>query len=343
MEAVELLDLMLQGLAPGVTEAWDLQPNPEDPDFYEELFAIAQSLKWAVKDRIDTLRTERNPAAAAEKLQDYELALGLQFTTTAQYGSTAQRQGQIVGRFRETGGLTKFSLQTVMQAYLKYADPSQIQIIEPDRAALFGAHLYTFPAPFAPPASVKVTVADDSWVSDMGAQLFISMTVAGSGSSGIVQLRGPDGFIREWAVNDYRSLGIPSGGNTVFALWLCAPEFGPKLNAAGTAFDRHKIKGDWTLTVKNMDTVDLAGLFVEGVGRNSAGQDGLGAALFEWGVLAESAKLGAGADLLGAAAAIERMNHAHLRGVLLLDGALVTSIAAIPDDPNAIPDASIPG
>ena len=140
MEAVELLDLMLQGLAPGVTEAWDLQPNPEDPDYYEELFAIAQSLKWAVKDRIDTLRTERNPAAAAEKLQDYELALGLQFTTTAQYGSTAQRQGQIVGRFRETGGITKFSLQTVMRAYLKYADPSQIQIIEPDRAALFGAH-----------------------------------------------------------------------------------------------------------------------------------------------------------------------------------------------------------
>ena len=63
-----MLDFMFQGLAPGIADSWDLQPNPSDPDFYEELLAIAQSLKFAVKDRIDQLRTERNPATAIEKL-----------------------------------------------------------------------------------------------------------------------------------------------------------------------------------------------------------------------------------------------------------------------------------
>src|SRR4051794_12399517 len=104
--------MMLQGLAPGIADAWDLQPSPADPDFYEELYAVAQAVKFAVKDRIDQLRTERNPAAAVEKLEDYELALGLLYTNAAQFGTVAQRQGQITGRFRESGGLTKFSLQT---------------------------------------------------------------------------------------------------------------------------------------------------------------------------------------------------------------------------------------
>lgn len=345
MDVLEILDFMTQGLAPGVLDSWDFAPNPEDPDLYEEWYVLAQAVKWAVKDRIDALRIERNPATAVEKLQDYELALGLQFTNAAQFGSIAQRQAQVVGRFREFGGLTKFSLQTVMQAYLKYADPSQIQVIEPDRAALKAAHTYSFPAPFSasPTGSASVSVPDDSFVSDMGAQLRINMQVAGSGAAGIVQLRGPDGYVREWRLIDYLPLGVVVGGNTVFDIVLYAPDFGPQLNADGTGYDRRKIAGTWTVTVKNMDTVNSASVFVEGVGRNGAGQDGLGAALFEWGVLAETAKLGAGADLLGAAAAIQRMDHCHLSGHLLLDGKLVSSLAMIPDDPNAIPDEGIPG
>lgn len=345
MDTLEILDFMVQGLAPGVLDSWDFQPNPQDPDLYEEWYALAQAVKWAVKDRIDALRVERNPATAVEKLQDFELALGLQFTPAAQFGTIPQRQGQVVGRFREFGGLTRQSIQTVMQAYLKYADPSQIQVIEPARAALKAAHTYAFTAPFAavPVGTSQVDVPDDSFVSDMGAQLYINMQVAGSGSSGIVELRGPDGFVHSWNLIDYLPLGVVVGPNTVFDLVLYAQDFAPKLNATATGYDRRAIKGTWTLTVKNMDTVNSASVFVEGVGRNAAGQDGLGAALFEWGVLAETAKLGAGADLLGAAAAVHRMDHCHLSGHLLLDGKLVSSLAMIPDDPNAIPDMGIPG
>lgn len=343
MDAKELLDFMLQGLAPGIADSWDLQPNPADPDFYEELYAVAQSLKFAVKDRIDALRTERNPAAAIEKLQDYELALGLLQTRTAQFGTVSQRQGQVVGRFREFGGLSKAAIQTVMQAYLKYASPADILVIEADRPATKAIHTYAFPAPYSPPAVVSVTVPDDSYVSDGGAQLRINAQVAGAGTSGIIELTGPDGFKHRWDLFDYRSLGVVVGPNTVFDLELRAQDFAPRLADDGYTWVRRKIAGTWTLKVQNLNLVNSAGLFVEGVGRNAAGQDGRGAALFEWGVLAETAKLGAGADLIGAAEAVRRMDHCHLNGHLLLDGRDITSLAAIPDDPNAIPDMCIPG
>lgn len=345
MDAKELLDFMLQGLAPGIADSWDLQPNPADPDFYEELYAVAQSLKFAVKDRIDQLKTERNPAAAVEKLQDYELALGLLQTRTAQFGTIAQRQGQVVGRFRESGGLTKFSIQTVMQAYLRYASPADILVIEADRPATKAVHTYAFPAPLVLTGTTNLTinVPDDSYVSDGGAQLRINVEVAGSGTAGIIELAGPDGFRHRWDVFDYRSLGVVVGMNTVFDLELRAQDFAPQLADDGYTWVRRKINGTWTLTLKFLDKLNSAGLFVEGVGRNAAGQDGRGAALFTWGVLAETAKLGAGADLLGAAEAVRRMDHCHLNGHLLLDGHDITSLAAIPDDPNAIPDECIPG
>lgn len=345
MDAKELLDFMLQGLAPGIADSWDLQPNPADPDFYEELYAVAQSLKFAVKDRIDALRTERNPATAIEKLPDYELALGLLQTRTAQFGTVSQRQGQVVGRFREFGGLSKAAIQTVMQAYLKYASPADILVIEADRPATRAIHTYAFPAPLGLTAVVNLflDVPDDSYVSDGGAQLRINVEAAGGGASGIIELTGPDGFKHRWDIFDYRSLGVVVGMNTVFDLELRARDFAPQLADDGYTWVRRKIAGRWVLTLKNLDKLNSAGLFVEGVGRNAAGQDGRGAALFEWGVLAETAKLGAGADLLGAAEAVRRMDHCHLNGHLLLDGHDITSLAAIPDDPNAIPDMCIPG
>lgn len=340
MDALELLNFMTQGLAPGILEnCWDFSPNPLDPDFYEEWLAIAQSFKWAVNDRIEALRRERNPASAVEKLEDFEVTLGLHFTNTAQFGTDAQRQLQIVGRFRESLPLTTFGIHRNLEPYLKYGDPTQIVVIEPDRVALTTAHTYAFPSgvPIGPGGViVTANVTDDSFVSDMGAQLFINIEVAGSGSSGLIELQGPDGYIVGWAVDDYRSLGVVVGPVTVFNLVLYAPQFAPFLNADRVTYNRRQIKGLWKLRVVNMDTINTAGVFVEGVGRNAAGQDGLGAALFEWGVLAETAKLGAGADLVGAAAAVKRINHSHLIGSLLLDGHDVNSVAMIPDDPNAI-------
>lgn len=344
----EVLDFLVQGLPPGTLDAWDFAPNPAEPDLYEEWLALAQSVKAFVVDRIDALRRERNPAAAAEKLQDFELALGLQYSSTATFGTVQQRQAQVVGRFRETAGLTRAGLQTVMQAYLQYADPSQIQIIEPNRAALRVQHSYLFVAPAALGTSTTIDLAmpggevpDRAYVSDMGAQLRVNVQVAGSGSSGIIELHSPEGVVKSWALDDYRPLSVVVAGNAVFNLQLYAPEFGPQL-VDGIHYVRRQVGGAWKLVIKNMDQLNSASLFVEGVGRDPApGADGLGAALFEWGVLAESAKLGAGADLAGAEAAIARMNHCHLRGFLIRDGGM--TMAAIPDDPGAIPDASIPG
>jgi uncharacterized protein YmfQ (DUF2313 family) len=348
VDTLELLDFMTQGLAPGILEnCWDFAPNPLDPDLYEEWYAIAASFKTAVTDRIDALRRERNPAQAVEKLEDFEVTLGLHFTQTAQFGTDAQRQGQLVGRFRESLPLTIAGIQTIMQPYLLYADPTQIQVIEPNRAAQKAAHTYAFPSavsiPFGTAVTITANVTDDSFVSDMGAQLFINLQVAGSAASGFITLTGPDDFSVGFDMGDYLSLGVPSGMNTVFDLVLYAPQFAPQLNADKTGYNRRQIKGLWKLTVRNMDVINTASVFVEGVGRNAAGQDGLGAAMFEWGVLAEHAKMGAGADLAGAAAAIQRINHAHLIGDLILDPEGVNVTPMIPDDPNAIPNEGIPG
>ena len=345
MDAKELLDFLVQGLPPGLSDSWDLQPNPADPDFYEELYALAQGVKWAVTDRIERLRAERNPATAVEKLEDYELALGLLQTRTGQFGTIAQRQGQVVGRFRESGGLTKFAIRTVMQSYLRYADPADILVIEADRAATKAVHTYAFTAPLVLTGvtNLTVNVPDDSYVSDGGVQLRIGVETIGAPTAPVIEITGPDGFKHRWDIAYYESLGVVVGANTVFDLELRAQDFAPRLADDGYTWVRRRINGTWTLTLRNLDKLNFAGLFVEGVGRNSAGQDGRGYALFEWGVLAETAKLGAGADLLGAAEAVRRMDHCHLNGHLLLDGHDITSLAAIPDDPNAIPDEGIPG
>jgi hypothetical protein len=343
----ELLNFMMQGLAPGIIEnCWDFDPNPLDPDFYEEWYAVAQGFNQALVARIDALRRERNPAAAIEKLEDFEVALGLHFTNTAQFGTDAQRQAQIVGRFREGQPLSISGIQTVLQPYLKYADPATIQVLEPNRAAQKTAHTYAFPSAVAVGTGVTIdaNVTDDSYVSDMGAQVLINVQVAGTPVNAFVNLTSPDGFVKTWFLADYASLGTVVGPNTVLDLVLYAPEFGPKLGADKIHYVRHPIRGTWQLTVKNMDTINTASVFVEGVGRNAAGQDGLGAAMFEWGVLADPALLGVGADLIGAAAAIKRINHSHLIGSLVLgDSGGLGGGAMIPDDTNAIPDMGIPG
>lgn len=351
MDVLELLDLMVQGIAPGIVEnGWDFTPNPQDPDFYEEWYAIAQALKWAVKDRIDRLRIERNSATAVEKLQDFEVALGLQFSNTTAFGTIVQRQNQVVGRFRESAPLTIAGIQTIMQAYFQYADPADILVIEPDRAAQTAAHTYDFGIASGDSlGSIDLTanVTDDSFVSDMGAQVRLTIDAANPFPiDAYVILQGPDGFQKQWLLFDYRALIVAGGMGSTLDIYLYAKEFAPTLDANLVTYTRRAIRGTWQLKIRRLragDNVTLASVFVEGVGRNAAGQDGLGAALFEWGVAAETTKLGADADLIGAEAAIQRINHAHLIASLIRDSSDGSALPAIPDDPNAIPNESIPG
>ena len=161
-----------------------------------------------------------------------------------------------------------------MQAYLRYQDPSQIEIFEPNRAALKTAHTYFFSTVSGGGGTINlfVIVTDTAFVSDMGAQVRVNVQVAGSGSSAIIQLTGPDGFLHEWDLIDYLSLGVVVGPDTVFDLQLYAQDFAPKLAADGYTWVRRQVAGAWKLTFKNLDAVNSASLFVEGVGRGPGGR-----------------------------------------------------------------------
>jgi hypothetical protein len=95
-------------------------------------------------------------------------------------------------------------------------------------------------------------------------------------------------------------------------------------------------------------TVSVWSLFVEGLGHNYIGTppapngQGLGAAQFDFVVVADPALLGTGYDLDGAARALNRWKPAHTHGGLTQLSALLGTVCAIPDTINAIPDNAIP-
>ncbi len=112
------------------------------------------------------------------------------------------------------------------------------------------------------------------------------------------------------------------------------------------------VGGLWTLEIVAPmgGTLSRADLFVEGMGRDARWMAGRGGLTFSWGVVAEEDKLGklGGYDLKAAQDAIARLNYARNKGGLVLRskgvGKLpVGQLAAIPDDPNSIPDMCIPG
>ena len=71
--------------------------------------------------------------------------------------------------------------------------------------------------------------------------------------------------------------------------------------------------------------------------------EGLGAALFEFLVIADPALLGTGYDIEGAFKAIQRVKPAHVLGSIVVKNTVMGGgLLAIPDEPTTLPSRSIP-
>lgn len=335
--ALALKQELIAAFPPGTDKLWDWN-HPDGPGPFLE--AVAQLLDVCGAQKIDQLRAELQPSTAIEKLPEWESTLAIQGTRIAQLGRTKQRQAQVVSRLREWGSATTLAaIRAIVGPLLDYADPSQLVILEVDRDVLRAAHTYRWSGlvtfTFATSGTVYFYVPDDTFVSPSGAQLDITIDLAANLANVGCTLYAPDGT--------HYSIGIGNIGDVTPATgtWrLYFPKF------AGVP-----VGGIWKLvigTISGTGYITAAGLFVEGLGRDSTGNDGLGGAKFQWAVVWDPALLGPDADLQAAAAAIERINYAtriaHLasrsRGLGKLPAG---QLAAIPDDPGSIPDGCIPG
>lgn len=284
---------------------------------------------------MEAFEREQDPSTAVERLPDFEKLMGVGLSNTAVVGTIRQRQRQVVSRFREPGAASLPGIRALLQPYLQYKDPSQIQIVETSRDTLRTAHTYAMGAvpltiPIAAaPVSVSTTVLDDPAVSSAGAQIFIEL----SGPLEQIEftLRGPGGQPADTVYFRPGYLGRGSVTNAQFR--LDAPELAGR-----------RIQGTWTLFTLSRGvatgTLHSAGCFVEGIGLDGKGGQGLGSAIYEWAVIVDPLLLGAEADILGARAALQRITPSHTQGILVVKkgGALL----AIPDELTTLPDISVP-
>lgn len=270
-------------------------------------------------------------------LAAWEAALGLAATSIALGGDYAERLAQIISRLREVGACTVPNIRAVVQPFLQYDDPDEIEVVQCNRAALRTEHTRIDGTGIHIAGGGTVTqtqmVRDDAKVSKGGVQVLLFGWNATGGYDDItITLTGPDATAKEWTG------GAPliSGSDP---LYLYAPEFAGK-----------DIFGEWELEVvkvaNNLDSNDWE-LFVEGIGRDSTGRDGLGAAIFEYGVFVDPTKTGASAilDYDAIERAMARFRPGHTVGRVILGSSSVNpgDMPAIPDDDAAIPDRCIPG
>lgn len=305
------------------------------------LSALAGALKDTTTDRFEQLRLEVNPATMVEEIPDWESACGLSNTLLAKFGTEAQRRGAVWSVLREHGSFSLEDIRAAVQPYLQYADPSQIQIVETDRAALRSQHTYRNTTPLVVGTNTVegtvIRVMDDPKVSSAGAIVRFNFT----GVLDEVQffLGSPTGppFSKAWE-SGFLGIGAVTGENyTLFAREM-----------AGAP-----INGEWVLYVRTGSTgatINSWSIFVEGIGVNFDNAspprrigEGLGAVIYEFVVVADPALLGAGYDLEGAYKAIQKMKPAHTRGNIVLKNVVMGGgLCAIPDEPETIPDRCLP-
>jgi hypothetical protein len=305
------------------------------------LWALAGALRDTTTSRFEQLRREICPSTVEENLPEWEQVCGLTYTPIAQFGTIPQRVNAVLAILRLSDGFTLDKIRAVVQPYLVYADPSQIEILETDRAALTAKHVYLgAPAPVTVAMGVFgesfAVVPDDPRVSPAGASVFVSLTTTRPDRVTFV-LENPGGLHKVVLGNlDPNPTSVSA---QAYQLW--APSF------AGKA-----INGRWRLrfacTAAAMTVVSW-GLFVEGLGATYSNTvpprrtgDGLGAAMFEFAVVVDPLLLGVGADLPGAQLAIQRWKPDHTRGYLAQRSTITGDVCAIPDTVNAIPNQAIP-
>lgn len=340
LAASDIAALLVQLLPPGVEAFYDLSPGG-DP--YKYLLSIAEVLKPHGFDLVDLLELEVNPASATEKVADWEGALGVTQTKIALYGNALQRRSQVLSRLREHGASALDAIRSVLGPLLGYADPSQLEIVETPRAQLTGFHSY-----FKREAGsisigggggtvvVSFDVRDDARVSAGGVRLSLIETNTLAREDLSITLEGPTG------PDGQASAAWPAGS---FGAGEAADLELVARNRAGA--EGKTILGIWTAqltTSSSAFTASDVALIVEGVGRDSAGLDGLGAEIYHWCALVDPALEGVASlsDRDAARAAVKRLAPAHSRGDLCFVQAF-GGTGAIPDDVAAIPDACLPG
>lgn len=335
MTLSEVREQLLAALPPGM-------PQRLGPDLRAYYEGIAEVLKTWCADIVDRLRREANPRTCEQMLSRWEAALALTETTVAKFGTTAQRQRQVIAKLRERGSLSIPDIRAVMQMFFLYADPSAIQVLETSRSALKALHTHAasgLPAAITVFPGLAVTwdiTKDVGDVSEAGAQVQINIT--GQLEDLMFELVGPLGSTQK-ATWDEGYLG--TGAVVAQSYMLYAPRdkvFGVPPNTWSIA---GPIYGRWTLKALRtgipLATLHSASLFVEGIGRVPGGE-GLGAAMYEFAVVADGALLGSGYDLNAAYDALQRIKPAWSVARMAMGGGLL----AIPDLPETLPDASIP-
>jgi hypothetical protein len=317
LSITDVVSVLRQYFPPGRLYSW----FDTSSYIYKLLYATAETVKQFGFDLVDDLRTEVNPATAVDNLARNEGVLGISETLVATSGTTAQRQNAVVAKLRESGGLTKYNVRSIVAPILGYADPSALEVIECDRSALRLAHSYSPGVDISLPTATTTRVDfdvlhDGGVVSTAGAQLNLVFDTNDL-STFEVTLTAPDGTTKTW-----------DKGWSASPLMLYGKEF------AGAA-----IQGRWRLDITHAtgstQTLHTAStLFVEGVGRE---QETAGAA-FNWAVYADSTLVGGSGvdeDLASAQKAARRIRHAHHEANLIL------SKEPQPDT-NTGADASIP-
>jgi hypothetical protein len=301
--------------------------------FFNGLGAIA---KEAVIDPVEALPAELCPATTTNLATEWEDALGLANTKTAQSGTIEQKRAGILSFLRMSGTFALDDIRAIVQPYFLYADPSQIQIIETDRAALETANTVAGVA-LGPAAVVSgsVTILDDPRVSPAGAILNFSLTTTRLDLVTVI-LTGPDGTV---GIRSAPFLSQDPESITGVTFRVNFPEFASK-----------QINGTWSVQISTPTvnvTIPSWSLFVEGLGMNFVGAppvpngEGLGAPVFEFLVVAEEDKLGTGYDLQEAQRSITRWKPAHtLGGIGFIPSG--GTLCAIPDTLGAIPDLAVP-
>ena len=299
--------------------------------------ALAAVIKDKLTDTVDTLAVEVNPVTCVQNLPRWERVFGI----TSPSSSLAKRRAAEISRFRELGSVvTKPMVQSVIAPLLAMADASQLVVIESDRAALRTAHTYSWAGTRSystTPASIRIHVPDDAAVSPAGAQL--DLTLTGDLGKLSVTLTAPDSTAVSVGYGNVGRGSVTGGSVRLYFRNLAGA-------AVGGVFG-----GDWTAALQassGSGSVTAAALFVEGTGRDSTKHDGLGAAVWYWGVMVEESKIGPNADLVAARSALQRIHYA-CRPVSLLRrssgaGALAAgNFAAVPGDPGSIPNGALPG
>lgn len=173
----EALKAELIGAFPPGSEVVIDWGDPDGPGPLLEAWACA--LSDGAADVLERLRPETCPATAVVNLPWWEDATALHDTRIAAFGTRDQRRAQLLSRLREYDTPTIDNVREVLNAYLQYADQSEIVILEPQRQRLRELHTYAWRGGRAlstTPTSLTWQVLDDAKVSASGAQVDLAIT-----------------------------------------------------------------------------------------------------------------------------------------------------------------------